>query len=90
MKRLRAVFRGSVQGVGFRYTVERLARHFSVTGFVKNLRSGQVELVAEGDVDVLKDFLAAVREGDLKDYIRDVDTDWPSATGEFNAFQVHF
>lgn len=41
-------FAGLVQGVGFRYTTERIARGFAVTGFVRNLSDGRVELVAQG------------------------------------------
>lgn len=64
-KRMR--YSGQVQGVGFRYTARRLAEGFAVTGFVRNLSSGQVELHAEGDVAEVEGFLAAVREqmGDL-------------------------
>ena len=41
-------FTGRVQGVGFRHTTERIARGFAVTGFVRNLSDGRVELVAQG------------------------------------------
>jgi acylphosphatase len=90
MKRLHAHFSGTVQGVGFRYTTERFARRFPVTGFVKNLRDGRVELVAEGDEVSLKDFLKAVREGELKSTIRDCQTYWQEATGEYKGFVIAF
>ena len=44
----RIIFHGRVQGVGFRYTTHRIARGFPVTGFVRNLTDGTVELVACG------------------------------------------
>jgi acylphosphatase len=51
--RLRVIFHGRVQGVGFRYTVDRIARNYPVTGFVRNLADGTVELVISGiDHDV--------------------------------------
>ena len=53
---------GKVQGVGFRYTVRSLAQSFAVTGFVKNLLDGQVELVAEGDAAEVDRFLQAVAD----------------------------
>jgi acylphosphatase len=50
---LRVVFHGRVQGVGFRYTVNRIARNYPVTGYVRNLADGTVELVISGsDQDV--------------------------------------
>ena len=45
-KRMQIFFSGTVQGVGFRFTAERLARRFPVTGFVRNLEDGRVEVVA--------------------------------------------
>lgn len=88
-KRLQALFSGSVQGVGFRFTAERLARRFPVTGFVRNLPNGKVELVAEGEERTLQEFLAAVREV-FRDYIRDVETEWTDAAAEFKGFGIKF
>ncbi len=56
----RVTYSGRVQGVGFRYTAQRLAQGFPVTGYVRNLHSGDVELVAEGPEDQVDAFLAAV------------------------------
>ena len=53
-------YRGCVQGVGFRYTARRLAEGFPVGGYVRNLSSGDVELVAEGESDHVQSFLDAV------------------------------
>lgn len=55
-------YSGRVQGVGFRYNAERIAKGFEVTGFVQNLPDGRVRLVAEGERAVLKRFLDAVAE----------------------------
>lgn len=87
-KRLKAVFSGSVQGVGFRYTAERLAAGFPVTGYVRNLTNGQVELVAEGEEGPLRDFLTALRDSSLSSCIRGVTTEWSGASGEFAAFRT--
>jgi acylphosphatase len=56
----RVYYTGRVQGVGFRYTAQHLAQGFPVTGYVRNLPGGQVELVAEGEPDDVAAFLAAV------------------------------
>jgi len=48
-KRVQVIYKGMVQGVGFRFTAEALARRFDVTGYAKNLTDGNVEVVAEGE-----------------------------------------
>lgn len=58
--RKRVVYRGRVQGVGFRYTAQRIAEGFLIGGYVKNLPDGTVELVAEGMADFVNQFLASV------------------------------
>ena len=80
-KCLTAFFSGTVQGVGFRYTVARIARHFAVTGYVRNLPDGRVEFAAEGEEAVLKDFLAAVKESPMQPYIRDTEVEWMDGKG---------
>ena len=60
---------GKVQGVGFRYTTLGVARNFKVTGYVKNLLDGQVELVAEGAPEEVDRFLEAVA-GKMAGYIK--------------------
>ena len=54
------VYSGRVQGVGFRYTAQRLAMGFPVAGYVRNLRSGDVELLAEGTAADVDAFLEAI------------------------------
>lgn len=88
-KRLQAFFSGAVQGVGFRYTAEHAARKFPVTGYVKNLPNGQVELLAEGEEGTVREFLAEIR-GAFKDSVRDVDSKWSEARSEFEGFGVRF
>ena len=51
-------YTGTVQGVGFRFTARNHARRHRITGYVNNLRNGQVELLAEGDDTDVKEFLA--------------------------------
>jgi acylphosphatase len=56
----RVLYSGRVQGVGFRYTAQGLAASRDVAGYVRNLPSGEVELVAEGEANAVQDFLDAV------------------------------
>ena len=88
-KRLHAYYSGSVQGVGFRYSAERTAELFKITGWVKNLRDGRVELVCEGKDASLKEFLQKI-EAMFGSYIQDKDIGWKEATGEFDYFDIRF
>jgi len=90
MKHMQIFFEGTVQGVGFRFTTERLARRFPVTGFVRNLEDGRVEVTAEGEESSLVEFLTAIRESGMKDYIRDVEAHWSTATGCFKGFGIAY
>jgi acylphosphatase len=89
-KRMQVFFSGTVQGVGFRFAAERLARRFPVTGFVRNLKDGRVEVIAEGDEKSLVEFLAAVRESGMKHYIREVEAHWSGAQGCFSRFSIAY
>ena len=60
-ERRRVTYSGRVQGVGFRFTCERLAVGVDVSGYVRNERDGTVLLVAEGESEVLDRFLAAIQ-----------------------------
>lgn len=62
-------FTGRVQGVGFRYTALQVAKEFEVSGLVKNLPDGRVQLEAEGTPRAVKDFIVALEER-MHGYIR--------------------
>jgi acylphosphatase len=70
MKGIQAFYEGRVQGVGFRYCVRQLACGYEVTGWVKNLPDGRVELQACGEAEELEQFLTSIRESELKGHIR--------------------
>ena len=55
-----------MQGVGFRFTAERIAVKLGVTGWVKNLENGNVEIVAEAEKEILEDFLGDIRNRFLR------------------------
>ncbi len=90
MKTERAVvyYNGHVQGVGFRYTCRALALEFSVTGYIKNLDDGRVELVAEGEREEIEKFLEAIRQSDLKPFIRNCTVDWQPASTQWKDFYI--
>lgn len=64
------IFRGQVQGVGFRYTTHRIAGRHDITGFVRNLPDGTVEMLAQGPPDEVDRCLAEVQDS-FSGYIRE-------------------
>jgi acylphosphatase len=89
MPRLTAYFSGHVQGVGFRFTTVQIARRFDVTGTVRNLPDGRVELIAEGESSTLQAFLEAIHEA-MGGHIRDTLSEVTPGTGGYDAFGVGF
>jgi acylphosphatase len=90
MKRIRVsnYYAGHVQGVGFRYSVKSEAQGFEVTGVVRNLPDGRVELIAEGEKPELEAFLAAIRESEVAAFIRQETAEWSDAKNEFRGFEI--
>ena len=87
-KRLQIYYSGNVQGVGFRYTAKSVATGFEVTGTVRNLADGRVELIAEGDKTELEAFRQAIRDEGLEHFIRDEAVQWFDASNEFRGFEI--
>jgi len=87
--RARVIFRGRVQGVGFRYTATRLVSSHDVTGYVMNRADGSVELVAEGERTEVDAFVRSVSER-MARHIHGAELSWTPATGEFTEFGVSF
>jgi arylsulfatase A-like enzyme/acylphosphatase len=80
-------YSGEVQGVGFRATAERIARDYPVTGFVKNLADGRVQLLSEGPADAVEAFLKAIRTR-WKDNIKKEETKEQPVSGKYKEFKV--
>jgi acylphosphatase len=81
-------YAGHVQGVGFRYTARSVAAGFEVTGVVRNLPDGRVELVVEGERSELEAFRTAIREAGLGSLIRQEIVQWGEAAGTFRGFEI--
>ena len=90
MSYLKAIVKGRVQGVGFRYFVYDLARQYGLKGTVRNLYSGAVEVQADGNDEVLSTFLDALRAGSRMAQIDDVDTEWSKEEKGFRDFRITF
>jgi acylphosphatase len=87
-ERLQILYSGRVQGVGFRYTTKSLACGFDVTGTVRNLPDGRVELVAEGSRAELEAFRRAVQDSEVGPFIRHETAEWSAAKNEFRGFEI--
>jgi acylphosphatase len=83
------LFRGTVQGVGFRYTAHRVARRYNVTGFVRNLPDGDVEMLAQGDEQDINHCLADIQDY-FGDYIRDTQIEPASYNSRCTNFRIAF
>ena len=87
-ERVTTLYSGHVQGIGFRYTVKSLTTGFEVTGIVRNLPDGRVELVAESAKEELEAFLQAIRDSDVGRFIRQEQARWSEAKNEFRGFEI--
>jgi acylphosphatase len=87
-KRVHVFYAGRVQGVGFRMTAEEAAGRCGVVGWVKNLRDGRVELVVEGEEEVLERFLIELRQGPMKNFIAREECVWGPASNALKSFEI--
>ncbi|MCD6098907.1 acylphosphatase [bacterium] len=93
MKRVRAniLVKGIVQGVGFRHFVLVNARRLNITeGYVRNLPTGDVEVVVEGERGLLNELIKQLRIGPRSAWVKDVVVSFGEPTGEFDSFEVRF
>ncbi|HEY3380035.1 MAG TPA: acylphosphatase [Armatimonadota bacterium] len=88
MKRLHAIVDGRVQGVFFRDFVREQAQALRLTGWVRNLADGTVEVMAEGEDVALNHLLMMLEKGPSRARVDDVQSDYRPPTGEFSDFQV--
>lgn len=86
--RLHADVLGHVQGVGFRFFVLDQARQLGLTGWVRNLPAGTVEVLAEGPKATLATLLNKLQRGPTGSRVSDVRFSWFEANGEFDHFRV--
>ncbi len=82
-------YHGNVQGVGFRYTTQRIASRFAVTGYVKNLPDGGVLVVVEGEQTELDRFMGVMNDR-LGHHVAEVQSSIHRAEGKFRGFGIEF
>lgn len=86
--RVHLLISGEVQGVFFRASTRKFASDLGVTGWVRNLSSGMVEVVAEGRKPLLDRLVEHCKQGPDGARVEDMEIEWSKPTGEFNVFSV--
>ena len=83
------LYSGRVQGVGFRYSTKRIASGFDVTGWIKNLPDGRVELLAQAlEADELEAFLEDIQQSSLGSHIKQCEVKAIAAQPNLRGFSI--
>lgn len=85
---VRLLVTGLVQGVFFRANAQRMAKKFSVKGWVKNLLNGDLEIVAEGNKEDLHQFISWCHQGPPGAIVKNVEATWREYEGKFTDFKI--
>ena len=83
------VFTGRVQGVGFRFTALDIANRYNLTGQVRNLRDGTVEMVAQGSSDDISDCIEDIKQA-FAGYIGEVEIEQVPVNPRYEDFRITF
>jgi acylphosphatase len=86
--RAEIIVNGLVQGVGFRYFVYREARDLEIKGFVKNLYTGEVLTVAEGEKALVEELINKLKVGPMHAAVKNFRVDWQEPLNEFTTFEI--
>jgi acylphosphatase len=90
LRAFHAIVHGRVQGVGFRYSAVYRAKGIGISGYVRNMPDGSVEVVAESEASKCEQFLEWLREGPPGAYVRNVEFHYTQHTGRFKGFTIEF
>ena len=83
------IFIGRVQGVGFRFTALDTANHYRLTGLVRNLSDGTVEMIAQGPAEDITDCIRDIKES-FRAYIRETKIKEIPADSQYKDFKITF
>jgi len=86
--RVHVLVSGLVQGVGFRYYAYNKAISLTLTGYVRNLFSGDVEIEAEGDRSLVEEFIKQVKVGPRAAHVTNMKIEWIKCTETQSGFEV--
>lgn len=87
---LHAIIYGRVQGVFFRDFVDTRANRLGITGYVRNLPEGSVEIRAEGERERLEELIGYLRAGSPPAGVEKVVTTWSEHTGDYSSFNIRY
>ena len=90
MKQVHLYISGRVQGVAFRWATDNAAKSYGLTGWVRNLADGRVEVVAEGEPEILETFIKWCHQGPPSARVDDIETQWFDASGKFKKFAIRY
>jgi acylphosphatase len=85
----RIIFRGRVQGVGFRFTAHNIANRYQLVGWVRNLADGTVEMIAQGDADDVSDCIRDIGEF-FSGYVNDAKVEEIPIDSQHTNFKITF
>lgn len=80
--------KGKVQGVGFRKFVEDTALNLQLKGYTRNLPSGEVETVAEGEKHLVESLIEQIQKGSPFSKVTEVEVEWEEFQDEFEDFEI--
>jgi len=84
------IVKGLVQGVGFRWFVEREANQLQLTGYVKNLFNGDVEIEVEGERGAIEELIKKLKVGNRPSHVTDVQVAWQDFENKYQNFRIAF
>ncbi len=90
MKRAHLLVKGLVQGVFYRSSARQVARQLGLTGWVKNLPDGRVEIIVEGAEEKIEEFIKWCWKGPPSAVVENVDVSYSEALGEFDDFSIRY
>ena len=85
---MQVFYEGNVQGVGFRWSIRNVAKGFDITGFVRNLPDGRVELQAAGEEEEVRAFLEAILQSELRAHIKKHNETALAQAPAFRGFEI--
>ncbi|RKZ85900.1 MAG: acylphosphatase [Gammaproteobacteria bacterium] len=79
---------GQVHGVGYRISARNVAEELGLTGWVRNIANGRVEIMAEGDIELLEQLVTWAKKGPTYAQVDDIEIKQLSTIGEFKSFFI--
>lgn len=89
-KRFHLIIHGRVQGVNFRYSTQQKALELGIKGWVRNMKEGNVEIIAEGPAVVMEDFINWCKVGPRMAHVTDVEMEEIARTSNLTDFSIQY